>query len=465
MKKQIRLILISILSFIGYVLVYLVSFYKLRVNDYHIPPLNTEIIYCLIFLAFYLFIMYGLLYWWREKIDWSKSLLILIVGVIVFSAIMLACWPLTSSDIFTYIMQGRILGVYHGNPYVDYIQNYDNDALYAWVFYRWHETPMVYGPLWGIISAGLALVSGKSLVINLFIFRLFVVACFGVSTWLLYKILEKIKPNIKYFGTFMFAWNPLVLWQTANAGHNDMAMVMLALLAMWLYLKKKYLWVLPILVLACLIKYIFVLILPFVFILLIQKHKKLKEKIIFIVKNIIIILLIIISSLIFFDWGQGLIESVKFQGSLYWMYYLALLPTLLTMLGKQFIASIDADSQAIIIKTLCTKLYILLYGALLIRYFWYKKVDFKILNLFIILIFSSYLLTASFLLNEWYLLWLMPWLIFYNKKIGWSALLMITLAGLLSSNVLAMSLNFVMILAVYFIGNSLLNALRLVKKK
>src|SRR5439155_10466553 len=53
-----------------------------------------------------------------------------------------------STDIFSYVMYGRIVGVYAQNPYIFAPSNFVDDPLLNWVFPFWQHTPTVYGPLW-----------------------------------------------------------------------------------------------------------------------------------------------------------------------------------------------------------------------------------------------------------------------------------------------------------------------------
>src|SRR5205823_10504562 len=61
----------------------------------------------------------------------------------------------------------------------------------------------------------------------------------------------------------LYAWNPLVLIETAGSGHNDAAMMTFALLGLLLATRGRLLWGLAALVLSVLVKYLTALLLLF----------------------------------------------------------------------------------------------------------------------------------------------------------------------------------------------------------
>lgn len=452
-----RLLFISIFSGIGYLGIYLIGWYKFWCNDGYTPPINPRVILFLFIASLWLVFTNYLLYCWRKKINWQKSINYLIFGTVIFCFILIAAWPLTSTDIFLYIMQGRVLGLYHDNPYVTYISSYPQDPLQQWVFGRWANMPMVYGPAWGLISGGLSFLINDNIVTGLFVYRFFLCLIFFLSIWLVYKILSRVRPEAKYWGTFLYAWNPLILFEIANNGHNDIIMVALVLLALYLFLEKKYLAVLPVIFLACLVKYVFVLIAPFV---LLTLWPLINKKIKFLIINSLAGLALLMGCLVFFDWGQGLTNGLLYLNSFYWEFNLSFLPALFSSFFTILLPHFNRLDRMVYIKFLCTGIFIVFYGYLLIKYYQSKNFVFEKLNAYIIYIISGYFFIACFSLNEWFLLWLMPWLLFFPSKKYLVLFFCLTLTGLITSNVIFISLVFVMVVAIYIIFNTLYYAFK-----
>jgi hypothetical protein len=61
---------------------------------------------------------------------------------------------------------------------------------------------------------------------------------------------------------FAFAWNPLILLETAQNGHNDIVMIFLMLAAVWALTANRSAWVMPLLAVSVQIKYISIFIAP-----------------------------------------------------------------------------------------------------------------------------------------------------------------------------------------------------------
>jgi hypothetical protein len=430
---------------LGYLSLLGISWYKFSLNDYGMPPTNGKILLMVILLGIFLIITYSILYFWRKKIIWPKSNLMLYLGAAIFGSTLLAAWPMVSSDLFTYIMEGRILGIYYNNPYLARITDYSSDPLFSWVYYKWLLAPSTYGPLWAWFSALLAKISGNNLITNIFIFRVFAVASYLFSIYIFDKILQIIKIENKNLILYLYSWNPLLLMEVANNGHNDILMVALALLSLYLYLQKKYWLVLPVFILACLVKYIFILLLPFLLWLLIKNYPKVKNKIIFLSGNLLILIILLFITLWPNNLYQGLLASIAWQGNLFWPNFLSLLPSVL----------ISFTHNEAIIRNICFLSFFLCYIILLSIFCRTKIIDFMLLNKFIVYIIGCYLLSASFLLNEWYILWLMPFILLIDKKIYTWLLLIITIAGMLAGYICFFSILFILIVAALLIFRSL----------
>ncbi|HEY86072.1 MAG TPA: hypothetical protein G4N96_13275, partial [Chloroflexi bacterium] len=85
---------------------------------------------------------------------------------------------------------------------------------------------------------------------------------YGVSIFLIGAILAELRPQWKMTGMLAFAWNPLVLLETAQNGHNDMLMATLMLASLWALVKGKHAWVMPLLAMSVLVKFMTVLVAP-----------------------------------------------------------------------------------------------------------------------------------------------------------------------------------------------------------
>ena len=175
---------------------------------------------------------------------------------------LLFMYPITATDLFDYVFHSRIFVHYGQNPLVVAPSVFTGDSFYRFV--TWRSQPTPYGALWVLLTAPGTYLAGNDLILNLYAMKLAMMAAHLGTTLLVWAILGRTQPGHQMAGTLLFAWNPLVLFETAGNGHNDMLMMFFTLLAVYLLVRKKWLWVLPALLVAVLVKYaVVLLVLPF----------------------------------------------------------------------------------------------------------------------------------------------------------------------------------------------------------
>ena len=97
--------------------------------------------------------------------------------------------------------------------------------------------PMSYGPLWGLISAGVMLIAGESVLVAAVLFKAVIAVAWIGSLHLVYRLTDGLSQNRRCLAIVVFGWTPAGVSQSLAEGHNDIAMVALALL--WLYLLMR----------------------------------------------------------------------------------------------------------------------------------------------------------------------------------------------------------------------------------
>ncbi len=80
--------------------------------------------------------------------------------------------------------------------------------------------------------------------------------------WVIAQALTATRPADAASGALYYLWNPLVLWEGAGNGHDDVVMCLPVLLAFLAWVRRWDRAVIPLLVVAALIKYVTVLLLP-----------------------------------------------------------------------------------------------------------------------------------------------------------------------------------------------------------
>jgi len=210
------------------------------------------------------FLIQGGLYWagWRltRWVDGRAAWAIVLGGGLLSGAALLLMYPFGAADIFDYAMHGRILALHGGNPYYDTAQRYSQDPLFAYV--GWKNYPTTYGPLWVLLSAAVARLAGDGVVANVLALKLLSGGCAVVGTALVADTLRRMAPERALAGVLLFAWNPIILYETFGNGHNDMAMLVWVLAAVALLARRHYVLAVLGLVAGALVKFIPLLLLP-----------------------------------------------------------------------------------------------------------------------------------------------------------------------------------------------------------
>jgi alpha-1,6-mannosyltransferase len=99
--------------------------------------------------------------------------------------------------------------------------------------------PMSYGPLWGLLSGGIMLIAGESTLLATALFKAAIAAAWIAALKLVYRLSEDLPQNQRCVALLLFGWMPAGVSQSLAEGHNDIAMVALALVWLWLLLRGR----------------------------------------------------------------------------------------------------------------------------------------------------------------------------------------------------------------------------------
>ena len=176
---------------------------------------------------------------------------LILVGQALFGILLVGIYPVAALDVYDYLMYGRIVLLYGGNPFTQPPAAFP-DPLVG--FSPWPNEPSVYGPVWAFISLIPTALSAGSLLLGLALFKLTALAFFLGCSVVIWRLLSLRHPRLAPAGTLLFAWNPLLLFEIAGNAHNDAAMVLLVLLAILALIRGPRLLALPLLGAAVLTK-------------------------------------------------------------------------------------------------------------------------------------------------------------------------------------------------------------------
>jgi alpha-1,6-mannosyltransferase len=197
-----------------------------------------------------------------------------VVGLcaLAFCLILIPAWPLTSSDVYGYVFQGRIVAVLGENPFVHLNGDFAADPFYFCVTFRNQPASYGYGPLWIAIEAVLGWLARDRLMLNLVLFKGLAAGLHLLSTVLVYGTLSRVAPQWRVAGMLLYAWNPLLLYELVGNGHNDAAVAVLVLFGLYLASRDRGLLAVPVLSAAALVKPVALLWLPLVVVWLVAQR-------------------------------------------------------------------------------------------------------------------------------------------------------------------------------------------------
>lgn len=169
-------------------------------------------------------------------------------------------------DVFLYGLFGRMVTVYHANPYVISLSTFPPDPLYRALAKGTQGT--VPGPVWLAITIPMALVARESVANVVIGFRLLGLIVYLANVVLLWVVLGKLKPQVRIAGLLLYAWNPVVLLLSVCEVRYDGVVVLCVLLAAFFFQRNSPIigWVLVLV--AGLIDLLCLLLLPLFFCLL-----------------------------------------------------------------------------------------------------------------------------------------------------------------------------------------------------
>ena len=171
--------------------------------------------------------------WQQDKI----SVPVILFFALLFRATMLCTDPSLSDDIFRYLWDGRVFtaGI---NPYLyppesEFLIFLRDLTIYPHINHP--QLPTIYPPV-----AQFFFFIAYALFGSIWGLKLLVVIVDLILGWVLLKLLDLEKRSRK--AVLVYLWHPLVIVEGAGSGHMDFLGVMILMLALWAWYSKRDLW-------------------------------------------------------------------------------------------------------------------------------------------------------------------------------------------------------------------------------
>lgn len=338
--------------------------------DLHNPAhLNLVILIFIISYSLY-FIIYKYLNW--KKLHVKHLIFIILVLHFIFILIPF----LTSNDIYSYIFQTRVFGVFKENTFLVPYDKFSFDPLYFHIKTVWSSETNLHGPLFVLIGSIINIIGKNNLIILVLLFKLTLISSNVLSAFLIYKITKSLK------ALYLYALNPLVIFELSGNAHADSLLILFMLLSFY-YIKKGELAGILHTFFSALIKYSTLMFLPFQIIFL--KNLGTKKLILY------LLLCCFISSIIWLPFFEGL-HIFDYLLSYYNGKFIS--PSLGILVLDKLL-----NNYAISFK-INNIIFMAIYIFLSFRFFITKK-SFEKLIFYLFIIFLVYLLTKLSLILVW----------------------------------------------------------------
>lgn len=324
----------------------------------------------------------------------------------LFSLLLVLAVPHPGSDFYHYFFEDVAVVKYHYNPY--FITPNDLPQEPASVVSGWPFLPSQHGPLKFFLTLPVGYLSQNNIVAGIFLYKLTFASFLLGSVLLVYKILKTLNLPWAEFGTLLFAWNPLVIYDTQLFGGTDILMMFWLLAAIYAALKNKFYFSVVLLAFSVLVKYVTLLFLPFFLLYYIVGKQTVADKVWSGFKYLAIFGVTVL--VFFYPFWRGLdtLAGAAWVGNYFAGNSLA---GMLYLIAAWF--NINVSNQVIkaVFGIIFSISYLIVLGKFLSRTITPER-----WLVALTMVMGAYLLIGKFWFYDKYLIWLIPLIFLLNKK-------------------------------------------------
>ena len=197
-------------------------------------PAQTVIKYMAVYASG--FILMAITFWLIKNQEFSRFFFFaVLLFSLLFGITLVSAPPHQSDDIYRYLWDGKLqyfgISPYTYAPGDPVLAKYHSELLPAQV--NFPEIKTIYPPVAQLFFRLSYTLFAESVTGMKFLFLFFTLG----SSALFYRILRAQGGEPRWF--LFFAWNPLVVMETAVNGHLDILMVFFLLMSLWLFFKQQ----------------------------------------------------------------------------------------------------------------------------------------------------------------------------------------------------------------------------------
>lgn len=270
-------------------------------------------------------VLFGLLaLGWRlveGLIDRTAIWIILGFGV-VFAGTMVLVYPGTALDVYVYVVYNLVEVQYHHNPIFTAPMTFAHDPLIAQRSDGWGGIGAPYGPFALVLDAIPTILFGRNLLANLLFLKIMFSAALIVVAYLTFKLLKMVSPRHALSGALLVAWNPLLLFETAANGHNDMLMMVFVVLALYCVVEGDHVTGMVLLVASVMVKYGTAVLVPIFFVYALSRYRSQTQRVRYVLlAGGISLIVLVVGYAPFWGGPDTILNSFRLQSSRYFVSF------------------------------------------------------------------------------------------------------------------------------------------------
>lgn len=136
----------------------------------------------------------------------------------------------TTQNMFLYGLYGRMVTIYHVNPYIVSLASFPRDIMQQGLA-RGIGGTSPFAPAWLDFSIPVTLIARNSIASVLLGFRTLGLLAHVLNSVLIWLLLAKLRPQRRFAATLLYGWNPLVLLVSVTDMHLEVVALLLLLCA------------------------------------------------------------------------------------------------------------------------------------------------------------------------------------------------------------------------------------------
>ncbi|MCP5094894.1 MAG: DUF2029 domain-containing protein [Chloroflexi bacterium] len=195
------------------------------------PSLLAGLGYGLLLLI--LFATLGVAFQQSQQLSSPLRFHFILITTFLFGLILLNTYPINATDIYRYVIRGRVSSIHGQNQYEVPPNRFANDPFASFAG-EWAGETSPYGPVWELVATAVTARTKDNLLAGLVTFKVIGLLAHLGSTALIWQLLSKRGANHRAGLTLLWAWNPALLLTFIVNAHNDSLMIFWMLLGYWL---------------------------------------------------------------------------------------------------------------------------------------------------------------------------------------------------------------------------------------